>query len=177
MLSNSGDCTFHVVQIAIMFVNSTDSLSFSLSCSMDGYANTGPPPPPPAPLIPSAQTAFASPPGGPMSPGPMAGAGGYAPPPPPVSGAYAAPPPPGPPPPPLPAGASHITTHKMSSATAEAAVVNDARSDLLAAIRMGKSCSVCVCVPIKMFHINAYVCSFILQTTYNRRQLYNATVM
>ncbi|XP_008304587.1 wiskott-Aldrich syndrome protein family member 3b [Stegastes partitus] len=105
---------------------------------MDGYANTGPPPPPPAPLIPSAQTAFASPPGGPMSPGPMVGAGGYAPPPPPVSGAQAAPPPPGPPPPPLPAGASHSTTHKMSSAApAETTVVNDARSDLLAAIRMG----------------------------------------
>ncbi len=108
---------------------------------MDGYANTGPPPPPPAPLIPSAQTAFASPPGGPMPP--MVGAGGYAPPPPPVSGAHAAPPPPGPPPPPLPAGASHFTAHKMSSsAPAETTVVNDARSDLLAAIRMGKSCNV-----------------------------------
>lgn len=108
---------------------------------MDGYANTGPPPlPPPAPLIPSAQTAFALPPGGPMSPGPMPGAGGYAPPPPPVSGAHAAPPPPGPPPPPIPAGSSHSTTHKMSSsAAAETTVVNDARSDLLAAIRMGKS--------------------------------------
>lgn len=110
---------------------------------MDGYANTGPPPPPPAPLIPSAQTAFASPPGGPMPPGPMSGPGGYAPPPPPLSGAHAAPPPPGPPgppPPPLPAGASHISSHKMSSAApAESAVVNDARSDLLAAIRMGES--------------------------------------
>lgn len=111
---------------------------------MDGYANTGPPPPPPAPVIPSAQTAFASPPGGPMPLGPMAGAVGYAPPPPPVSGAQAAPPPPGPPPPPLPAGASHSTTHKMSSAaSAETTAVNDARSDLLAAIRMGKNC-VCV---------------------------------
>lgn len=109
------------------------------SHSMDGYANTGPPPPPPAPLIPSAQTAFASPPGGPMSPGPMVGMGGYAPPPPALSGAHAAPPPPGPPPPPLPAGASHLTTRKMSSSTpAEATVVNDARSDLLAAIRMGE---------------------------------------
>ena len=77
--------------------------------------------------------------------GPMAGAGGYAPPPPPVSGAHAAPPPPGPPPPPIPAGASHITAHKMSSAApAETNVVNDARSDLLAAIRMGKSCTLCV---------------------------------
>lgn len=70
--------------------------------------------------------------------GPMVGAGGYAPPPPPVSGAQAAPPPPGPPPPPIPVGASHFTTHKMSSsAPAETTVVNDARSDLLAAIRMG----------------------------------------
>lgn len=90
-----------------------------------------------------------------MPPGPMAGAGGYAPPPPPVSGAQAAPPPPGPPPPPLPAGASHSTIHKMSSsAPAETSVVNDARSDLLAAIRMGKSYSVHVCVPIKMSYFN-----------------------
>lgn len=86
-----------------------------------------------------------------MPPGPM-GAGGYAPPPPPVSGAHAAPPPPGPPPPPLPAGASHLTTHKMSSsAPAEAAVVNDARSDLLAAIRMGKSCNVCVHKTVSLY--------------------------
>lgn len=107
--------------------------------SMDGYANTGHPPPPPAPLIPSAQTAFASPPGGPMSPGPMAGMAGYAPPPPSLSGAHAAPPPPGPPPPPLLACASHLTTRKMSSSTpAETTVVSDARSDLLAAIRMGE---------------------------------------
>ncbi|KAA8580761.1 hypothetical protein FQN60_013719 [Etheostoma spectabile] len=106
--------------------------------SMDGYANTGPPPPPPAPLIPSAQTAFALPPGGPMPFGPMAGAGGFSPPPPPICGAQAAPPPPGPPPPPLSAGASHSTTRKMSSAApAETSAVNDARSDLLAAIRMG----------------------------------------
>ncbi|KAK5622381.1 Wiskott-Aldrich syndrome protein member 3 [Crenichthys baileyi] len=75
--------------------------------SMDGYANTGPPPPPPAPLIPSAQTAFASPPGGP-------------------------------PPLPVPPGASHSTSYKMSSTVqAENAAVSDARSDLLAAIRMG----------------------------------------
>lgn len=74
-----------------------------------------------------------------MSPGPMAGMGGYAPPPPPVSGAHSAPPPPGPPPPPVPGGASHLATRKMSSsAPAESTVVNDARSDLLAAIRMGK---------------------------------------
>lgn len=77
-----------------------------------------------------------------MTAGQMAGAGGYAPPPPPVSGAHAAPPPPGPPPPPLLAGASHLTTHKMSSSVpAETIAVNDARSDLLAAIRMGKNYS------------------------------------
>lgn len=77
-----------------------------------------------------------------MSPGPMASLAGYAPPLPTLSGAHAAPPPPGPPPPPLPAGASHLTTRKMSSsAPAETAAVNDARSDLLAAIRMGKDLS------------------------------------
>lgn len=111
---------------------------------MDGYINSGSPPPPPAPHIPSAQTAFALSPGGPMSPGPMAG---YAPPPPPVSGAQMAPPPPPPPGPPLSAGAFHSATRKMSSSAApETAVVSDARSDLLAAIRMGKRHTVCVCV-------------------------------
>lgn len=125
-----------------MFVELRFSFSCLCSNSMDGYANTGPPPPPSAPLIPSAQTAFALPPGGPMPPGTMVTVAGYAPPPPPVSGAQAAPPPPGPPPPPIPAGASHSTTHKMSSVTvSENTAVNDARSDLLAAIRMGKSCS------------------------------------
>lgn len=128
------------------------TVSHFISCSMDGYANTGPPPPPPAPLIPSAQTAFATPPGGPLPPpGPITGAGGYAPPPPPVAGPLAAPPPPGPPPPPLPAGASHSITPKMASAPAEAPPVSDARSDLLAAIRMGKSCE----------HVD--VCSYVLQ--------------
>ncbi|XP_077591748.1 wiskott-Aldrich syndrome protein family member 3b [Stigmatopora nigra] len=98
-----------------------------LDYSMDGYANTGPPPPPPAPLIPSALTAFASPPGGPVSPG------GYAPPPPLLYGGPAAPPPPGPPPPPLQGAA-----HKISSPVPmESGTVTDARSDLLAAIRMG----------------------------------------
>ncbi|KAG7248898.1 hypothetical protein CRUP_001189 [Coryphaenoides rupestris] len=94
---------------------------------MDGYANTGPPPPAPAPLIPSAQTAFASPPGGPLSP-----LGVYGSPPP---GAMGAPPPPGPPPPPLPPGvSSHVhMTPKMAAAAAAAAAseaepVTDARS-------------------------------------------------
>ncbi|KAI9519534.1 hypothetical protein NQZ68_027715 [Dissostichus eleginoides] len=104
--------------------------------SMEGYANTGPPPPPPAPLIPSSLTAFASPPGGPM---PMMGAGGFSPPPPPLGGFQVVPPPPGPPPLPQLAGSSHFSTHKMSSsAPAESEAVTDARSDLLAAIRMGK---------------------------------------
>lgn len=81
-----------------------------------------------------------------MSPGPMAGISSYAPPLPALSGAHAAPPPPGPPPLPLPAGASHLTTRKMSSSTpAESTVVNDARSDLLAAIRMGKDLCTLIC--------------------------------
>ncbi|CAL8402431.1 unnamed protein product [Gadus morhua 'NCC'] len=107
---------------------------------MDGYANTGPPPPAPAPLIPSAQTAFASPPGGPHSP-PGGMSGGYGSPPPLGSGSMGAPPPPGPPPPPLPPGVSshfHITPKMAAAAAAsEAEPVTDARSDLLAAIRMG----------------------------------------
>lgn len=93
-----------------------------------------------------------------MSPGPT----GYAPPPLPVSGAHAAPPPPGPPPPPLPAGASHLTTHKMSSAPVETTVVSDARSDLLAAIRMGKSCNVCV----EMCHCYALMIVYIITFTF-----------
>lgn len=81
-----------------------------------------------------------------MSPGPMAGMGGYAPPPPALSGAHAAPPPPGPPPPPLPAGAAHLTSRKMSSTPAESTVVSDARSDLLAAIRMGEDPRTLLCL-------------------------------
>jgi len=131
---------------------------------MDGYANTGPPPPAPAPLIPSAQTAFASPPGGPLSP-----PGVYGSPPPLGSGAMGAPPPPGPPPPPLPPGvSSHVhMTPKMAAAVAaaEAEPATDARSDLLAAIRMGKACvcaCVCVCVceraRVCELHIYPYAC-------------------
>ncbi|KAM6976399.1 wiskott-Aldrich syndrome protein family member 3b [Aplochiton taeniatus] len=108
-----------------------------LDYSMEGYGNAGPPPPPPAPLIPSAQTAFATPPGGPLPhSGPMSVSRGYAPPPPALSAAMAAPPPPGPPPPPITPGASHFTVPKMSVPN-EATPVNDPRSDLLAAIRMG----------------------------------------
>ncbi|KAI4881720.1 hypothetical protein NFI96_026562 [Prochilodus magdalenae] len=104
--------------------------------SMD-YMNAAPPPPPPAPLIPSAQTAFAMPPMGPVPlpghPGPMGAGASYIPPTPP--GPMAAPPPPGPPPPP-PSSTQSITP-KRPSVPNEAQPANDARSDLLAAIRMG----------------------------------------
>ncbi|XP_052339665.1 wiskott-Aldrich syndrome protein family member 3b isoform X1 [Oncorhynchus keta] len=99
---------------------------------MEGYGNG----PPPTPLMPSAQSAFATPPGGPLPPpGPVGSAGGYAPTPPPLTGSLVAPPPPIPPPP--PPGSSYSTTPKMSSVPHIAQPVNDARSDLLAAIRMG----------------------------------------
>ncbi|KAL7835453.1 hypothetical protein SRHO_G00278000 [Serrasalmus rhombeus] len=99
------------------------------------YMNSAPPPPPPAPLIPSAQTAFAMPPMGPVPlpghPGPMGIS--YIPPAP--SGPMAAPPPPGPPPP--PPSATQLITPKRPSVPNDAQPTNDARSDLLAAIRMG----------------------------------------
>ncbi|XP_067290905.1 wiskott-Aldrich syndrome protein family member 3b [Pseudorasbora parva] len=102
------------------------------------YMNSGPPPPPPA-VIPSAQTAFAMPPMGPVPPpghlGPMGAVAGYAPPIPPTSVQMAAPPPPLAPPPPG-SGAQSITP-KRPSVPNEAQSTNDARSDLLAAIRMG----------------------------------------
>ncbi|XP_063062431.1 wiskott-Aldrich syndrome protein family member 3b [Engraulis encrasicolus] len=109
--------------------------------SMD-YMNTGPPPPPPGPLIPSAQTAFAMPPVPPTGhPGQMGAAMGYMSPPPPMSGPMAAPPPPGPPPPPPSAnhhpGAPKATPTAAAAMPSEPEPVNDARSDLLAAIRMG----------------------------------------
>ncbi|XP_038852843.1 wiskott-Aldrich syndrome protein family member 3-like [Salvelinus namaycush] len=101
--------------------------------SMEGYGNGSPPP---APLMPSAQSAFATPPGGPLPlPGLMGSAGVYALPPPPIAGLLVAPTPPMPPPP--PPGSSYSTTPKMSSVPHNAQPVNDARSDLLAAIRMG----------------------------------------
>ncbi|XP_048866491.1 wiskott-Aldrich syndrome protein family member 3b [Brienomyrus brachyistius] len=85
---------------------------------------------PPAPLIPSAQTAFATPPGGlPLPPSisrPMVAAASYLAPPPAAVVPMAAPSPPGPPtPPPGPPLPS------------ETQPMGDARSDLLAAIRMG----------------------------------------
>ncbi|MBN3299141.1 wiskott-Aldrich syndrome protein family member 3b isoform X2 [Amia ocellicauda] len=121
--------------------------SMSTAHMMEYYGSGGPPPPPPAPLIPSAQTAFATPLGGPIPPtphgGPMAGVAGYAPPLQQSSGALVAPPPPGPPPPPPPSFAHSPKHGTLPSATPEGKrhegtqPVNDARSDLLAAIRMG----------------------------------------
>ncbi|KAK6299633.1 hypothetical protein J4Q44_G00296660 [Coregonus suidteri] len=100
---------------------------------MGGHGNGSPPP---APLMPSAQSAFATPPGGPLPPpGLMGSAGVYAPPPLPLAGSLVAPTPPMPPPP--PPGSSYSTTPKMSSVPHNTQPVNDARSDLLAAIRMG----------------------------------------
>ncbi|XP_051537800.1 actin-binding protein WASF3-like isoform X1 [Myxocyprinus asiaticus] len=119
---------------------STNTMNGSMSLppvdySVD-YMNSGPPPPPPG-VIPSAQTAFAMPPMGPVLPpghlGPMGA--GYAPSIPPTSGPTAAPPPPVAPPP--PPSASQSITPKWPSVPNEAQPTNDARSDLLAAIRMG----------------------------------------
>ncbi|XDV47481.1 hypothetical protein PO909_017096 [Leuciscus waleckii] len=99
------------------------------------YMHSGPPPPPPA-VIPSAQTAFAMQPMGPVPPpghlGPMGAVAGYGPPIPPTSVPMAAPPPPLAPPPP-----AQSITPKRPSVPNEAQPTNDARSDLLAAIRMG----------------------------------------
>ncbi|XP_072545147.1 wiskott-Aldrich syndrome protein family member 3b [Salminus brasiliensis] len=121
----------------------TESMNGSMAMppvdySMD-YMNSGPSPPPPAPLIPSAQTAFALPPMGPIPPqghpGAMGAGTSYIPPAAPVSGPLAAPPPPGPPPP--PPSTTQSITPKRPSVPNEAQPANDARSDLLAAIRMG----------------------------------------
>ena len=119
--------------------------------TMEYYSPSGPPPPPPPPMIPSAQTAFVSPLQIPMQPPFPASAGSsYAGPPHAPSGGLVvtAPPPPGPPPPPPgPPGAgsslSSSPMHGVPGAEAkrqEAAQppISDARSDLLAAIRMGE---------------------------------------
>lgn len=121
---------------------------------MEYYNPSGPPPPPPPPMIPSAQTAFVSPLQMPTQPPFPASAGpSYAGPTHPPSGGLVvtAPPPPGPPPPPPgPPGAgsslSPSPMHGPPGAEAkrpEAAQppVSDARSDLLAAIRMGECAS------------------------------------
>ncbi|XP_036600359.1 wiskott-Aldrich syndrome protein family member 3 isoform X1 [Trichosurus vulpecula] len=115
------------------------------------YNPSGPPPPPPPPMIPSAQTAFVSPlqiPT-PSSYAPLATSSTYTPTPhPPSTGlVVTAPPPPGPPPPPPGppvAGPSLSSSPMHGPAGAEAKrqeptqpAISDARSDLLAAIRMG----------------------------------------
>ncbi|XP_019385698.1 PREDICTED: wiskott-Aldrich syndrome protein family member 3 isoform X3 [Crocodylus porosus] len=118
---------------------------------VDYYNPTGPPPPPPPPMIPSAQTAFVSPlqlPVPPSHSGLMTGSTYAATPHPPPTGlVVTAPPPPGPPPPPPgpPAADSSLSSSPMHAPpvaetkrheTAQAPI-SDARSDLLAAIRMG----------------------------------------
>ncbi|XP_042317009.1 wiskott-Aldrich syndrome protein family member 3 [Sceloporus undulatus] len=118
---------------------------------VDYYNPSGPPPPPPPPMIPSAQTAFVSPlqiPVLPSHPGLVTGSMYSAALHPPSTGlVVTAPPPPGPPPPPPgpPAAGSSLSSSPMHApAVAEAkrhettqSPINDARSDLLAAIRMG----------------------------------------
>ncbi|KAM9204714.1 actin-binding protein WASF3 [Mergus octosetaceus] len=118
---------------------------------VDYYNPTGPPPPPPPPMIPSAQTAFVSPlqlPVPSSHSGLVTGSTYAATHPPPPSGlVVTAPPPPGPPPPPPgpPAAASSLSSSPMHAPSAAEAKrhdaaqppISDARSDLLAAIRMG----------------------------------------
>ncbi|NXE83339.1 WASF3 protein, partial [Cochlearius cochlearius] len=118
---------------------------------VDYYNPTGPPPPPPPPVIPSAQTAFVSPlqlPVPPSHSGLVTGSTYAAAHPPPSSGlVVTAPPPPGPPPPPPgpPATGSSLSSSPMHAPPAAEAKrhepaqppISDARSDLLAAIRMG----------------------------------------
>ncbi|KAM6145682.1 actin-binding protein WASF3 isoform 1-T1 [Phoenicopterus ruber ruber] len=118
---------------------------------VDYYNPAGPPPPPPPPVIPSAQTAFVSPlqlPVPPSHSGLVTGSTYAATHPPPPSGlVVTAPPPPGPPPPPPgpPAAGSSLSSSPMHAPPATDAKrhepaqppISDARSDLLAAIRMG----------------------------------------
>ncbi|XP_062841426.1 wiskott-Aldrich syndrome protein family member 3b [Trichomycterus rosablanca] len=108
----------------------------SADYSMD-YINS-PLPPPPAPHIPT-QTLFPMPPMGsvlpPGHPGPAGTGQAYVLPGSPASGAMAAPPPPGPPPP--PPSTTQSVTPKRPSVPNEDPPISDARSDLLAAIRMG----------------------------------------
>ncbi|NWV16648.1 WASF3 protein, partial [Origma solitaria] len=113
---------------------------------VDYYNPTGPPPPPPPPMIPSAQTAFVSPlqlPVPPSHSGLVTGSTYAATHPPPSGGlVVTAPPPPGPPPPPPgpPAAGASLSSspmHAPPASEAKQAPMSDARSDLLAAIRMG----------------------------------------
>ncbi|KAM6177817.1 actin-binding protein WASF3 isoform 1-T1 [Rhynchocyon petersi] len=106
------------------------------------YNPSGPPPPPPPPVIPSAQTAFVSPLQAPVQSFPTAPTH-----PPPTGLIVTAPPPPGPPPPPPgpPGAGSSLSSSPMHGPPAAEAKrqdsaqppISDARSDLLAAIRMG----------------------------------------
>ncbi|KAI4880071.1 hypothetical protein NFI96_013379 [Prochilodus magdalenae] len=111
---------------------------------MEYYASSGPPPPPlpppPGPIIPSPQTAFATPlvaMAPPTShPGPVNSALTYPLPPVPPPGPILAPHPPGPPPPPAPP----IPPHPVGMGEVqrpESQPIADGRSDLLSAIRMG----------------------------------------
>ncbi|XP_066517801.1 actin-binding protein WASF3 [Hoplias malabaricus] len=108
---------------------------------MEYYASSGPPPPPPpGPIIPSSQTAFATPlmalaPPTP-NPGPINSALSYPLPPVPPTGPVLAPPPPGPPPPPAPPILPHPMGMEQGRRRASQPV-SDGRSDLLSAIRMG----------------------------------------
>ncbi|KFZ52965.1 Wiskott-Aldrich syndrome protein family member 3 [Antrostomus carolinensis] len=118
---------------------------------VDYYNPTGPPPPPPPPMIPSAQTAFVSPlqlPVPPSHSGLVTGSTYAATHPPPSGGlVVTAPPPPGPPPPPPgpPAPGSSLSASPMHAPPPAETKrhepaqppISDARSDLLAAIRMG----------------------------------------
>ncbi|NWV68542.1 WASF3 protein, partial [Malurus elegans] len=111
---------------------------------VDYYNPAGPPPPPPPPMIPSAQTAFVSPlqlPVPPSHSGLVTGSTYAATQLPPSGGlVVTAPPPPGPPPPPPGPPAASLSSSPMHAPPAsevKQAPMSDARSDLLAAIRMG----------------------------------------
>ncbi|XP_014342113.1 actin-binding protein WASF3 isoform X1 [Latimeria chalumnae] len=122
---------------------------------MEYYNPTGPPPLPPPPVIPSAQTAFVSPVQVPVPAppsalhGPMTGTV-YTPPPPPSGPIVTAPPGPPPPPPPGPPAPASSLASSLNASPMHGLLgvetkrhesshppVSDARSDLLAAIRMG----------------------------------------
>ncbi|XP_016307427.1 wiskott-Aldrich syndrome protein family member 3 [Sinocyclocheilus anshuiensis] len=116
-------------------VNGTIMLPPTEYSMMEYYASSGPPPPPAGPVIPSAQTTFASPPATPH-PGPITSALQYPLPPVPPPGPVLASPPEGPPPPPAPPVPPHpVALREGRRLTLQP--VTDARSDLLSAIRMG----------------------------------------
>ncbi|XP_072119097.1 actin-binding protein WASF3-like isoform X2 [Mobula birostris] len=114
---------------------------------MEYYNSTGPAALPPDPVIPSAQTAFVSPLQVPTPPASQPGSVvGVAPPMPPGAASPLGPPvPPPPPPPALPAPPSSLASSPMHSQLVvenkrlepTSTPLNDARSDLLAAIRVG----------------------------------------